>query len=252
MTRALILAAGVGRRLGPRAEAGPKILLRIGGQSLLERHLRLLQFVGVTEIVLGIGFEAQRVEAELARLPYARAMQISTIHNADYQRGSVVTIWSLRDALAAGGDVFVMDGDVLYDRRLLKRLVETPHRNCFLLDRDVEPGEEPMKLAMKDGDPVDFRKTLERPHDFYGESVGFFRLDEKAARDLATAARALIDRGRSDDYFEEALRDVLLASPPERFGVEDVTGLPWIEIDFPGDIERAEREILPALLPEDR
>ena len=252
MTRALILAAGVGRRLGPRAEAGPKILIRIGGQSLLERHLRLLQFVGVTEIVLGIGFEAQRVEAELARLPYARAMQISTIHNADYQRGSVVTIWSLRDALAAGGDVFVMDGDVLYDRRLLKRLVETPHRNCFLLDRDVEPGEEPMKLAMKDGDPVDFRKTLERPHDFYGESVGFFRLDEKAARDLATAARALIDRGRSDDYFEEALRDVLLASPPERFGVEDVTGLPWIEIDFPGDIERAEREILPALLPEDR
>ncbi|MSO68922.1 MAG: phosphocholine cytidylyltransferase family protein [Alphaproteobacteria bacterium] len=252
MTRALILAAGVGRRMGPRAETGPKILLRIGGQSLLERHLRLLILVGVTEVVLGVGFEAQRVEAELARLPLKGAMWVTTVHNADYRRGSVVTIWSLRDALAAGGDVFVMDGDVLYDRRLLKRLVETRHRNCFLLDRDVEPGEEPMKLAMKDGHPVDFRKTLERPHDFYGESVGFFRLDEKAARDLATAAKALIDRGRSDDYFEEALRDVLLASPPERFGVEDVTGLPWIEIDFPGDIERAEREILPALLPEDR
>ena len=250
--RALILAAGVGRRLGPRAETGPKVLLRFGGHSLLERHLRLLHAVGVEEVVLGVGFEAERVKAELGRLRIDRSMRVSTVFNADYRLGSVVTIWSLREALTSGGDVLVMDGDVLYDRRLLKRLIETPHRNCFLLDRDVEPGEEPMKLAMKDGLPVDFRKALERPHDFYGESVGFFRLDEAAANDLAAAAKALIDGGKDGEYFEEALRDVLIASPRGRFGVEDVTGLPWIEIDFPEDVERAESEILPALLPEDR
>ncbi len=250
--RALILAAGVGRRLGPRAETDPKVLLRFDGRSLLERHLQLLHAVGVDEVVLGVGFEAGRVTAELDRLSLDGAMRISTVFNPDYARGSVVTIWSLRDALSAGGDVLVMDGDVLYDRRMLKRLLSTHHRNCFLLDRDVEPGEEPMKLAMKDGVPVDFRKTLERPHDFYGESVGFFRLDQSAARDLAGAAKVLIDAGRDGEYFEEALRDVLLASLPGRFGVEDVTGLPWIEIDFPEDVVRAEREILPALLPEDR
>ncbi len=250
--RALILAAGVGRRLGPRAETDPKVLLRFDGRSLLERHLQLLHAVGVDEVVLGVGFEAGRVTAELDRLSLDGAMRISTVFNPDYARGSVVTIWSLRDALTAGGDVLVMDGDVLYDRRMLKRLLSTHHRNCFLLDRDVEPGEEPMKLAMKDGVPVDFRKTLERPHDFYGESVGFFRLDQSAARDLAGAAKVLIDAGRDGEYFEEALRDVLLASLPGRFGVEDVTGLPWIEIDFPEDVVRAEREILPALLPEDR
>ncbi len=250
--RALILAAGVGRRLGPRAETDPKVLLRFDGRSLLERHLQLLHAGGVDEVVLGVGFEAGRVTAELDRLSLDGAMRISTVFNPDYARGSVVTIWSLRDALSAGGDVLVMDGDVLYDRRMLKRLLSTHHRNCFLLDRDVEPGEEPMKLAMKDGVPVDFRKTLERPHDFYGESVGFFRLDQSAARDLAGAAKVLIDAGRDGEYFEEALRDVLLASLPGRFGVEDVTGLPWIEIDFPEDVVRAEREILPALLPEDR
>ncbi|MSO74030.1 MAG: phosphocholine cytidylyltransferase family protein [Alphaproteobacteria bacterium] len=252
MTHALILAAGVGRRLGPRAEEGPKVLLRFGGASLLERHLRLLKVVGIDEVVLGVGFEAARVAAELSQLGSALSAGVSIVYNPDYRRGSVVTIWSLRDALRAGGDIFVMDGDVLYDRRMLSRLVETRHRNCFLLDRDVELGEEPMKLAMKDGRPVDFRKTLERPHDYYGESVGFFRLDEAAASDLANAAKALIERGKDNEYFEEALRDVLLASPSGRFGVEDVTGLPWIEIDFPDDIERAERKILPAFVPEDR
>ena len=45
---------------------------------------------------------------------------------------------------------------------------------------------------------------------------------------------------------------MLLASPPGRFGFEDITGLPWIEIDFAADMARAASEILPRLVAEDR
>ncbi len=41
------------------------------------------------------------------------------------------------------------------------------------------------------------------------------------------------------------MRDVLLSEPPGTFGYEDITGLPWIEIDYPSDLLRAERTILP-------
>ncbi len=47
--------------------------------------------------------------------------------------------------------------------------------------------------------------------------------------------------------YEEAIRDLLRAVPPGMFGIEDVTGLPWIEIDFPADVARAETEVLPRL-----
>jgi choline kinase len=248
--RAVILAAGTGARLGPRALEGPKVLLTIGGRTLLERHLRLLAIAGIDDVVIGVGYAAEQVRAELKRLGVAG--RVATVDNPDYRRGSVVTLWTLREVLTRGGDVLIMDGDVLYDRRILERLVETRHRNCFLLDRDVEHGEEPMKLAIRGGLPVDFRKKIERPHDYYGESVGFFRLSDRTAADLVQAAAALIGAGYDDAYFEEALRVVLLASPTGAFGFEDVTGLPWIEIDFPADIERAEREVLPALLLEDR
>jgi choline kinase len=212
--------------------------------------MRLLAAVGVDDIVVAAGFRAERVQAELARLG---ASKVRVVINPDYRDGSVVTLWSLREEIArAPGALILMDGDVLYDRRMLERLIASKHTNCFLLDRAVEPGEEPMKLAIKDGQPVDFRKTLERPHDFYGESVGFFRLSGACAGQLVQAAEQLIASGARHEYFEEALRAVLLAAPPGRFGFEDVTGLPWIEIDFPADIERAECEILPRLLAEDR
>lgn len=243
--RAVILAAGIGDRLG---QESPKVLLRFAGQSLLERHLLLLRAAGIDEVVVGVGFCADAIVDELVRLG---RRDVRTVHNPAYRDGSVVTLWALGDAVAAGGDVILMDGDVLYDHRMLERLLASHHGNCFLLDWDVEPGEEPMKLALAGGAPVDFRKTLERPHDTYGESVGFFRFDEAIAREVVEAAGRLIEAGRRGEYMEEAIREVLLSSRKGTFGFEDVTGLPWIEIDFPEDVQRAEREIVPRLLPLD-
>jgi choline kinase len=247
--RAVIFAAGLGSRLGGAAENLPKILLRFGNKSLLERHLTQLGAVGIKDITLGVGHGTAHIEAELARL---NAGNVELVHNPDYREGSVVTMAVLEDAMTRGGDIFLMDGDVLYDRRMLERLIASSHRNLFLLDRNVEAGEEPMKLAIAAGHPVDFRKTLDRAHDYYGESVGFFRFDESAARDLSAAAQRIIADGRRGDYMEEAIRDVLLDSAEGRFGFEDITGLPWIEIDFAADLARADNEILPRLIAENR
>lgn len=239
--RAVILAAGVGDRLGLNK---PKILLEIGGQTLLARHLALLREAGIDEVVLGVGYQSEAIAAELSRLGRA---DVETVENPDFREGSIVTLLSVEAALCAGGDVLLMDGDVLYDRRMLDRLLLSRHECAFLLDRDVEPGEEPMKLAIKDGNPVDFRKTLSIEHEFYGESVGFFRLNQVMAETVIDAARRIIAEGRRGDYMEEALRLALIEAPPGAFGVEDVTGTPWIEIDFPEDIARAENKVLPAL-----
>ncbi|MEE8172639.1 MAG: phosphocholine cytidylyltransferase family protein [Alphaproteobacteria bacterium] len=247
--RAVIFAAGLGRRLGGAAQEAPKILLRFGNRSLLERHLTQLGAVGVEEITLGVGHGAALIEAELERL---NAAGVELVHNPDYREGSVVTMSTLSEAMTRGGDILLMDGDVLYDRRMLERLVASPHPNLFLLDREVEPGEEPMKLAIEAGHPVDFRKSLEREYEFYGESVGLFRFDAVVARELGDAARRIIADGRRWDYMEDAIRDVLLASAKGRFAFEDITGLPWIEIDFAEDIQRAASDILPRLIAQDR
>ena len=66
------------------------------------------------------------------------------------------------------------------------------------------------------------------------------------ANTLAQQAQSYLDAERLDEPYEEVIRDLLL-NKPDAFAFEDVTGLPWIEIDFPEDVVRATHDILPRL-----
>ena len=134
LLRAVILAAGLGHRLGAAGKAMPKILLSFNGRTLLERHLTILRALGVSDVTLGIGYGAELIETELLRLG---AIDVGLVHNPDYREGSIVTLAHLGAAIAWGGDILLMDGDVLYDRRMLDRLFSSKYNNAFLIFRII-------------------------------------------------------------------------------------------------------------------
>ncbi len=228
-TRAIILAAGIGRRLG--GDGGPKCLLRFAGATLLARHLAILRGAGVDDITVVVGHEAARVRD-------AAGAGIACLVNPDYREGSVVSLWTARGVLESGAPVLLMDADVIYDARLMARLLGGAGEDRLLLDRDLEPGDEPVKICIEDGRIVDFHKRPRLPHDWHGESVGFFRFAAGTARELAGRAADYVAGGRRQMEYEEPIRDMILEHPG-RFTFEDVTGLPWTEIDFPEDVEKA-------------
>ena len=246
--RAIILAAGRGMRLQQADDQQlPKCLLRFGGLTLLERHLRLLRNAGVEEVVLAVGFRHELVEAELDRLGWKPRPEI--VLNPRFELGSVLTVHTVAEAMTRGGDVLLMDADVLYHERIMTALAEGGRPvNRVLLDRDFEAGDEPVKLCVRDGVPVELRKKLEPDlkYDTIGESVGFFRFDAAGARRLAALVADYVDGERAHMPHEEAVRD-LLRERSQVFEVADVTGAPWIEIDFPNDVARAAHEVLPQL-----
>ena len=86
---------------------------------------------------------------------------------------------------------------------------------------------------------VDFHKRPSVPHEWHGESVGFFRFDAPTATELADRADDYVRGGRRALEYEEPIRDMILHSAPGRFGYEDISGLPWTEIDFPEDVTKA-------------
>jgi choline kinase len=248
--RAIILAAGRGLRLQHADDRQlPKCLLQFGGMTLLERHLRILKSAGVEDIVLALGYRHERVEAEIERLRWQPRPEI--VLNPRFELGSVLTVHAAADAMTRGGDVLLMDADVLYDERISAALIAGPPSvNRVLIDRDFEAGDEPVKLCVSGGVPIELRKQPPAglSYDTIGESVGFFRFDPSAARRLATLVADYVARDCAQMPHEEAVRDLLLERN-QIFEVVDVTGAPWIEIDFPTDVVRAAHEVLPQLKP---
>jgi choline kinase len=243
---AMMLAAGRGMRLsGGTGGLPPKSLLRFGGKTLLRRHVETLRAVGIDRLTLILGYRAGDIHAELAAI--GADGWVETVFNPRYQEGAVVSLWAGREVLRGGDDILFMDSDVLYDPEVLRRLICSPPRNCFLIDRDLDLGEEPVKICLREGRIVEFGKIIEGAFDVVGEWPGFLRLEPALATELATITDRFVAAGRHEEPYEPAIREILLNGPPDRFGVEDITGLPWIEIDTQEDLRRARETIAPAL-----
>jgi len=245
--RAIILAAGRGSRLAEHNPEGrPKCLMEFGGRSLLERHLDLLNQLKVRQVDLVVGYEADQIVEHVGTL-YSRP-EVAFHFNPRFQQGSVISLLAAKDTLLQGGDTLLMDADVLYHPGILQKLVDSSHSDCYLLDKGFVPGDEPVKIAVRLGMMVDFRKRLDPSlqYDYLGESVGFFRFSGGTSARLADECARFEAEGLADAPHEEALRNLLLEHP-EAFAFEDVSGLPWLEIDFPEDVIRAREQILPAI-----
>jgi choline kinase len=129
---------------------------------------------------------------------------------------------------------------------MVDRLLAATPENVLMFDEKIEDGDEPVKICFNGETIVDFRKVPANAYDRFGESVGFFRFAPDMAQKLATRCEAYVEEGKRKTEYEEAIRDMILLEP-ERFGIADISDLPWTEIDFEGDVIRARNEILPQL-----
>ena len=242
--KAIILAAGRGQRLS-QVHQGPKCLLHFNGRSFLERHLKNLNENGVGEITIVVGYEREKI---ISALPPTNDYTIRLVVNPRYELGSIVSLETATETLVSGEEIILMDADVLYDSRMIEILISSEKPNCALLDRAFIDGEEPVKICLDRDKIVHFGKTIpnDTKYDKIGESVGFFKFSASMAIRLAENVKHHCSHHSGIEPHEKILGELFLRHQ-ESFSVEDVTGLPWIEIDFPEDTIRAEKEILPQI-----
>jgi choline kinase len=235
--RAILLAAGTGRRL---QRPLPKCLVDIGGMTLLSRTLRALAAVEVIEVCIVVGYRHDLIAAELDRCP--SPVPMVCVRNEAYLRGSVRSLWAAREVMT--DEVLVMDADVLFPVHLLRRLVQSLHRNCVLGDpRSSFTGEE-MMLTVHDDRIWDITRGVHEAAQVLGEGVGFYKLDRIAAHTLRRLLDEWVASGRDHEEYEEVFRALFKSCV---FGYELVGDLPWTEIDFPEDIDKAEQSVWPRI-----
>ena len=235
--KALILAAGIGKRLKNKS---PKILLKIGNKSLLERHYENLLNLGIKNVGIVIGYKSNQLINFIKKIDIKKNIRI--FRNSRYKLGSIVSLVCANKFFQLKGDLILMDGDVLYDKKILKKLVNSKKRNCLLLDKQFKEGEEPIKVCIKNSKIFDFGKIVNQDFDFQGESVGFFKFSNTSSIKLINEAKKIM-KSNENLMYEEAIQQMIKKNEIQIY-FENITNLPWIEIDFKKDLILAEKKIL--------
>lgn len=232
--QALILAAGRGSRLGNSGHNTPKCLLEIGRRRLIEHQLDTLAETGIGPTSLTVGYGADEIR-ELV------GMRAEYIQNTRWATTNSLYSFSLaRDWVE--GDVMVLNCDVLFCRQVIERLLDTPG-DALAIDRSSGAGREQMKVRVADGHLAAMSKGM-LPAEAAGENVGILKLTAETARRLFQHAEDLIRQGHEKDWLGAAVNRLCLETPIKAV---DISRLPWIEIDFPVDLDRARREVWPAI-----
>ena len=230
---AVILAAGLGSRLGALAAHGPKAMIRIGGMSVLERAIRSLEAARVPKITIVTGHRHAVIDAFVARGTFAA--EVRTVHNPAYATANnIVSFMVAARELRDGG--ILLNSDVIFDPSILRDVLCAGAGTWLVVDDTHPLDEEDMKVELNDrGRIVRISKRLDRDS-AHGEYIGLALLDAAGARAALAAAQALVDDDGSALYYEDAFDQ---CAARVNFRPLSTRGAAWTEIDDAADYERA-------------
>lgn len=233
--QAVILAAGVGSRLEKMTGGLPKCLIPIGGRPIIEHQLEFLADAGIGRVLVIVGYKSDEIRKTLGN-------KVDYIENSRFsETNSLYSLWLARDWVK---DPFVLlNSDLLFHPDILHRLLSRGG-NALAFDSTSTRGLEQTKVAVMEGAVVDLGKDLQ-PELARGESLGLLCFDQKGSRALFSRAHALVQNKGEKSWVIEAVRS---AATEVEIRAVNVAGLAWAELDFPIDLERANREVWPEIL----
>jgi choline kinase len=243
---AVVLAAGVGSRMGTFTSDRPKCLLEVApGQTVLGLQLdRLFETGRVRRVVVVTGYRNDLVERFVASHPQRRWIDIE--FNPFYDvANNLHSLWLARRWLTRGG--LIVNGDDLFHPMLLDRAMAAPGDIVVTINRKDSYDPDDMKIMLAHDRLARIGKDL--PLDAaHGEAIGVIRVSSLGATWLADSLDEMVRGGDRKIFYLRAVQRVIDEGLPVH--VADITPIPWAEIDEPRDLAAVRaraREFAPEL-----
>ncbi len=232
--QAIILAAGQGSRLGEQLNGAPKALLKVGGVHLIDYQLAVLSFYNITDVCVVVGYQKNKLLRVIAD-------RCTFVVNDRYaETNSLHSLWLTRNWVCE--PFLLLNSDVLAHPLIFNRLMETPG-SALVYDSNSGGDSEHMKVNVRDNRLRRISKTLpvESSH---GESLGLLKFDAPAVKPLFREAGAALAQHGPKQWAPAAVNRLAQLLPITGL---DISGMPWVEIDYPEDWLHAYLKIWPAL-----
>ena len=162
--KAIILNSGRGERLRPLTRYIPKAMIKIGDKPLLGHQIDNLIWCNIKTIIMTTGPFENKIRIYVAKV--YPDVKVTYVKNPKYRTTNYIySLWLTKNLV--NDDVIVLHGDLLFEKMLLKRLVETKHANCVLVNRNIKPPEKDFKAVIENN------KVTKIGVSFYGKNAFF-------------------------------------------------------------------------------
>lgn len=241
INQAIILAAGMGKRLGKYTQDGTKCMVRVNGLSLIERSLVALEAAGVRRVVLVVGYRAERLISFLdGKFP---GLELVYVTNEVYDKtNNIYSLWLARDYLAAE-DTLLLESDLVFDPAILAELVADPAPNLAVVSRFESWMDGTVTMLDDEGNIV---SVVDKAHFKWKRVKDYFKTVNIYKFSAAFSSKfylpfldAYLKAFGDNEYYEQVLKVLAFLEDADLKGYS-VSGRRWYEIDDPQDLAVAE------------
>ena len=236
--KAIILTAGIGSRIRPLTDNCSKSLLRIGDKTVLEIMISHIQDCHINEIVFVTGYLENQIKKYVKKkFPDIKAYFVT---NEKYTETNTGFSLLLVKGSVKNSDFIKFDADVVFNKDILKKLIECPHENVLCIDKNIHLDAEEIKVIIDDKNKIlKASKTVE-PKKAIGESIGIEKIGKKTAKLLFQELEEMMKNKKNHQEYYEAAYEKLIKKG-EFFYALNITGLEWVEIDTKEDFDLAKK-----------
>lgn len=238
--QALILAAGMGKRLKNLTQNNTKCMVSVNGTSLIERMLRQLDMLALNRIIIVIGYKGKELKEHIASLNVST--QIVYIENSIYDKTNNIYSLSLAKHYLQEDDTILLESDLIFEDSILQLLLDDPRETLALVDKYeswmdgtcIKIGSDDSIESFIPGKKFKFEDIPE-----YYKTVNIYKFSQHFS---ATHYVPFLDAYSlalgNNEYYEQVLRVITMLDEPE-IKAKRLSGQLWYEIDDIQDLDIA-------------
>ena len=240
--QAIILAAGMGRRLGEYTKDNTKCMLSVNGVRLIDRMLEQLAELDLKRVVIVTGYQAQNLIDYIGNR-YDDKLKIDYVENPIYDKTNNIYSLALAKQQMQEDDTLLLESDLIFDDGMLRLLTENPYPNLALVAKYEQWMDGTMVRLDHDNNIVNFVPKAAFDYNeasSYYKTVNIYKFSRAFSQTkYVPFLEAYSKAVGNNEYYENVLRIISFLNSHELKALP-ITNEKWYEIDDKQDLDIAE------------
>ena len=239
--QAIILAAGMGKRLGEYTKNNTKCMVEVNGVKLIDRVFKQLATLPISRVVMVIGYEGEKLRNYLG--DEKEGLRIDYVENSVYNKtNNIYSLWLAKQQLQED-DTLLIESDLIFDDQMLPLICNRPEPNLALVAKYEPWMDGTMVLIDDDRNIVNFVSKAAFDYsqiDKYFKTVNVYKFSRDFSRQkYVPFLEAYTKSVGNNEYYENVLRIISFLNSHDLKALP-IQGLKWYEIDDKQDLDIAE------------